>query len=559
MFPPAQKLKTRVIEIRKKKFLIWQFFQMMGIPFTNKMIYPKQFPAVTNDISSEHHFYRRFAREMDSNQNVYYSLTLITPDVPMREIDFVVVNPYGIVTIELKNGRWKVNRGKWEFYNVRERNWKEVEGKSYSGPIEQATTQLSLFKEFLKNHNGLENFFPEEYYDCALFFLKNEKNEFYLKNNRNPWIFGKDELEDGKLTLQEIIDKIQDKNNRKPLDENILKKIHQVLVKNLNFISDLKRKSNSEDDKLLALTKEQFSLISEITKIDRSIVYGVPGSGKSILAGQFGLTLAEEGKTVVIWQGSSSLYKLWKEELENLNHIQKPIVVNKIEEINQYQFDFLIIDQVEEWVENHSLYDLFLFLSEIFWINKKWSWFLSRKLKNSNSEIISFLEKTPHKSWDIIRNIRNSPEISQFANKISNGDGGVPVLENLTDVQLVSVNADEILSEKLKWCFGYAKKILGVSSEEIRVICPNKQYQIDHPDLDKFLKEHSISFLTLAEFSGMEDSCGMIVGFEGWHLTKTRSEIAKAVLLFRDLVCVLYNADEENELHAILQKSGSGP
>lgn len=477
----------------------------------------------------------------------------------MREIDFVVVNPYGIVTIELKNGRWKINRGKWEFYNVRMREWEEVEGKSYRSPIEQSTTQLSLFREFLRNHNGLEDFFTEEYYDCALFFLKNERREFFHKNTVSPWIFGKDELEDGKFSLQEIIDKIQNRETRKPLDKEILNKIHEVLVKNLNFVTDLSKKSSTRDDKLLALTREQFSLISEITIASRSIVYGVPGSGKSILAGQLGLTFAEEKKSVVIWQGSPSLFKLWKEELETMESVSKPILIHHISEIKNQRFDHLIIDQVEDWMEANTLKDLFNYLSENFWKTSNWTWFMSRSFKTKNSDIVSFLEKTPHRSWDIIRNIRNSPEIANFANQLSNGDGGESVLETLTDVQLVPVSKVDTISEKLKWCLGYAKKILDVSSDEIRVICPDENFKKSQPELAQFLKEHSISFLTLSEFSGMEDKCGMLVGFKNWQLPQTRSEIAKAVLLFRDLVCVLYDEEEENQLHLLLKKSGPGP
>lgn len=71
------------------------------------MIYPKQFHGKTRDISLESHYYHRFAKEITIPCNIYYSLTLITPDVPMREIDFLVVSPYGVITIELKNGKWR--------------------------------------------------------------------------------------------------------------------------------------------------------------------------------------------------------------------------------------------------------------------------------------------------------------------------------------------------------------------------------------------------------------------------------------------------------------------
>lgn len=523
------------------------------------MIYPQTFPATTNDISSEHHFYRRFQREMNETNNIYYSLTLITPDVPMREIDFVIVNCFGIVTIELKNGRWRVNRGKWDFYNVRERDWQSVEGKAYNGPTEQSLTQRDLLKEFLKNHNGLEDFYPDEYHDAAIFFLKNNRNDFYLKHSHSPWIFGKETLEDESLTLQQIIDRIQDVKNRIPLSDDVMKKVHEVLSKNLNFVTSAFKKSRGTSDQLLSLTKEQFALISEITSLPRAIVYGVPGSGKSILAGRLSFLLVDKGIKVVIWQGSPSLYRLWKEELDSLGDVPKPILIHDIKEVTSHHFDHLIIDQVDEWITEHSLKDLFLYLSESFWKTKNWSIFIKRKLKLIPNPILDFLESTKHRTWDITRNIRNSKEIADFANRMANGDGGQPVLATLMDVQLVAINEGDKLSDKLRWCFGYAKKILGITTDEIKVICPSEMYKTESPDLNIFLKEHSIEFLTFDEFSGMEESCGVLVGFKDWHLTKTRSDVSEAALLFRDLICILYDEKEEFTIQTLLKKSGPGP
>lgn len=139
------------------------------------MIYPKQFHGKAKDVSLESHFYNRFSKEIRIPCNIYYSITLITPDVPMREIDFLVVSPYGVITIELKNGKWRQRKGEWEFYNVRARDWNPVEGKSYTSPIEQVVTQRDLVREFFKNHNQLVDLFPADYYDSAIFFLKNRK------------------------------------------------------------------------------------------------------------------------------------------------------------------------------------------------------------------------------------------------------------------------------------------------------------------------------------------------------------------------------------------------
>ncbi len=523
------------------------------------MIFPKYFPGNIHDISHEHALYKRFQKEINPSENVYYSLTLITPDVPIREIDFVVVSPYGILTVELKNGKWRYSKGKWEFYNARMKEWQEVEGKSYSGPTEQANTQIQFLKEFLKNHNRLEDVFPEEYYDSAVFFLKNNASDFHLKQKTSPYIFGKEELDDENVSLQQIVNQIQDRENRPPLSEDLIQKVHSILSKNLNSFTSLRPSRRKNEEDLLLLTKEQFQFIEGAKSEKKSLVYGVSGSGKSILAGELALQLSSQGRKVLLWQGSFPLYQLWKESLESMELTNSPLLIHHLEESKDLKFDVIIADQTEEWIASHSLEDLFLSLSDLFWKESDWIFFLNRNLKFSNSPILKYLESIPHKSWDILRNIRNSPEISKFANLLYENHGGESALENLTDVQLIEIGKEDSLSEKIKWCFGYAKKILHIESHEIVVIHPEGDFLSRNKELTDLLEEYEIRFSTVQKFNGMEETCGILVGFENWKQSEVRLQIAEACLFFRSLVCVFYPEEEEENIRYLLNKNGSGP
>lgn len=519
------------------------------------MIYPKQFHGKAKDISLESHFYTRFSEEIRIKCNIYYSITLITPDVPMREIDFLVISPYGVITIELKNGKWRQKKGEWEFYNVRERDWKPVEGKSYSNPIEQVQTQRDLIREFFKNHNQLTDLFPVDYYDSAIFFLKNERKEFHLPNDRHLYVFGGKEVDDD-VDLNSILESVLFRYNREPLPESVLVKAHEIIKKNLNFFQTFRSQKEKEEENLLFFTKEQFQLVEGINNYPRNIVFGSTGSGKSILAGELALQNARMGKKVLLWQGAKALYEIWKDELTNIPEKNNIELITNTSEINHNNFDLLIADGIEDILDQKPETEVLLFLSKYFWENKNWILFISRQFKYMASPMLDYWNSLPVHVWDIKRNIRNSPEIVNFANVLLNDFSESPSQNHLSDIQFIK--NDEDLTDQIRWCYGYAKKVLEVENDEIVVIYTSEEYII-RTGLKQFLNENGMRHYSSNEFIGMEETCGILIGFENWNLTETKTAIAETILKIRSLVCVFFPPNEEEVIQSILKKGDSGP
>lgn len=519
------------------------------------MIYPKQFRAKAKDISLESHYYTRFSKEIRIPCNIYYSITLITPDVPMREIDFLVVSPYGVITIELKNGRWRQKKGEWEFYNVRMRDWKSVEGKSYRSPIEQVVTQRDLIREFFKNHNQLADLFPPEYYDSAVFFLKNERKEFHLPNDRHLYVFGEKEIND-EMDLNSILESILFQYNREALPESVMVRAHEIIKKNLNFFQTFRSQKEKEEENLLFFTKEQFELVEGINRHPRNLVFGSTGSGKSILAGELALQNARAGKKVLLWQGAKALYEIWKEELANIPEKSNIELISDISEINHNNIDLLIADGIEDSLTDVQSKEVFLYLSKFFWENKDWILFITRRFQYIESKLLSYWRSLPVHIWDITRNIRNSPEIVNFANALLDDFSESPTQSNLSDIQFIKT--DEDLTDQIRWCYGYAKKVLEVENDEIVVIYKSEE-SISQNGLKPFLTENGMRHYSCKEFAGMEETCGIIIGFENWDQPETRTQLAETILKIRSLVCVFYPPDEEEVIQTILKKGDSGP
>lgn len=519
------------------------------------MIYPKQFPGKTKDFSKEKEFYERFSESFSDDTIIYYSLTLITPDVPMREIDFVIVCPQGILTVELKNGRWRVKKSIWEFYNVRGREWEKVIGKSYDGPVTQAISQRELLYEFLNNHNQLNELIPKEYFYSSIFFLKNHKSEFPTPHDPKLQIFGMNELEESK-DLSSLVQNVFYNSKLEPLPKEKLLKIHEIIKKNLNFFHTFRTTPEKDEEDLLTLTKAQFQLLEGIYKIPRNLIFGSSGSGKTILAGELAIQYAKQGKKVLLWQGAPNLFQIWKEELMFLKEKENITLIHKPNEIRDMNVDILIADGIEEYAHLNLKQNLFPYLSPYFWENKEWVLFIHRRLKYSNFEFLKLLYQTKFVTWDIRRNIRNSPEIVKFTNLLIGDFSEYPSLDEEYDVQLIKMEDDP--TEQIRWCIAYTKKMLSIDFQEVVIVTPD----LHHPQFLKikpYLEEHQCKVFDEKEFEGLEESAGILFGFSGWENKEIRQKIADTILRFRDLICIFYFSEEEETIRRILNKSDSGP
>lgn len=293
-----------------------------------------------------------------------------------------------------------------------------------------------------------------------------------------------------------------------------------------------------------------------INNYPHNLVFGSTGSGKSILAGELALQNARAGKKVLLWQGAKALYEIWKEELANLPEKNYIELINNITEINHNNIDLLIADGIEEVITEPPEKEVFLYLSKYFWENKNWILFISRRFKYLDSPMLNYWNSLPIHVWDINRNIRNSPEIVNFANTLLNDFSESPIQSNLSDIQFIK--ADDDLTDQIRWCFGYAKKVLEVENDEIVVIYKSEE-SVAKTGLKQFLDENAMRNYSCQEFVGMEETCGVLIGFEDWDKLETRTLLAETILKIRSLVCVFYPPNEEEVIQSILKKGDSGP
>ncbi|MCB1179458.1 MAG: NERD domain-containing protein/DEAD/DEAH box helicase, partial [Leptospiraceae bacterium] len=247
------------------------------------MIFPDRFPENQKfDNSKEKEFYIRFKRELPSDWDMFYSLKFKMPGVAVREIDYVILSPFGVFLIELKNARFKFYDSTWLIYDSREKRWKPHKKSQYSGPVEQVLSGITNFIEFLKinHHETLPT--TEESFAGLVFLNKNEAGQInkQIKGYENI-LFHKD-LD--RFKLDTLILEYSIKNDIPKVSDKDLKTIKEIILLNANYVPSYQTRREEQRKIIYALTAEQLLIIDQINKVERLSISGVPGSGKTLLA-----------------------------------------------------------------------------------------------------------------------------------------------------------------------------------------------------------------------------------------------------------------------------------
>jgi hypothetical protein len=282
------------------------------------MIYPKTMPENFPWGSMEDVYYKRFRDEIPDEWNVYYSVKFSMPDVPTREIDFLVISPRGILAIELKNEQWKVKDDRWYFYENKESWVLSTEKKSYQSPFHQVELATRQFKTFIKNRSGLELPIPEQSVGHAVFLLQNKLTDI-------PDQFHNHSILEGDLSdcdLYEICSKLYNQLSVQPLQKSSEQLMNQLLRTNFNFITSLKKQKKKQEAELFSLTHEQFDVLSsmDMNKL-QMLLQGIGGSGKTLIALELAKRAQAQGFKTLFVCHSSNLNAYLQESCEEFQDI----------------------------------------------------------------------------------------------------------------------------------------------------------------------------------------------------------------------------------------------
>lgn len=517
------------------------------------MIYPDKFPENQKfDNSREKEFYIRFRRELPKDWDMFYSFKFFNPGVPIREIDYIVVSPYGVFLIELKNAKFKFMDGKWYIYDSREKDWKIHKKNHYSGPIEQIDSGVESFIRFLEinhydklpiNRNSIQG---------TLFLNKNEYPQIHKEIKGFTQIVFHKELE--KKRLDFILEGLSERFHLIPLDDEDRMAIRNLILLNGNYVPSYKSRRDEQLKKILALTSEQMQAMEKLKVYPRILISGVPGSGKTLLAVR-GLEIASERKwnTVFICP-TNAMAAQFSDYFEDNDYV----TVHTFESIRELKsendkFDFAVIEEAQNLSPEIRMLAEDLLVGG--WRGGRWAIFMDQG--QGTEKIYWQLWNDLQPEWEKLTvNIRNPREIFETAcilGKKLSFSSAIPdalnvkflsykdldeLQKKLYEVVDYAIDQLELLPEQIVILSHYSKEEIGLDEKLLSEKVKSAYFNIEKVE-DGVIKEGKVGYSRIKEFVGLETSFVILIGVDDLisdsrlhenYLALTRSNYAAAVL-----------------------------
>lgn len=209
------------------------------------------------------------------------------------ECDFIIVHPeLGIVFIEVKGGKIRRDGESNQWYSGPHK---------IKNPILQAKTSKHVFLKALERQwRGDMPFINVKH--CVL-LPDSSSNQSYLGEELPLEIFGfADDIPTLDKKIYEFFDFEAANTTRVngKLGLNGVEIIKNMFLKDLDFLPRLGDVIRSNNFIVEQLTQEQESILDATSRIDRLLVEGPAGSGKTLLAVKRALNEAEDGKKVLL-------------------------------------------------------------------------------------------------------------------------------------------------------------------------------------------------------------------------------------------------------------------
>lgn len=260
------------------------------------------------------------------------------------EIDFVIICEYGVACLEIKGGRVSCHNGLWTFCD-RDGN----EKTKAEGPFEQVISGMFSLRERLQSHFVNRFNLKNVNFAAGVMFTDIEFNT--LGQSIIPEIIF--DLRFSESDISVYIRKIFDywrernprfKNNKETaLTKKQIETIRNFLRGDFGFVPSLKETIDTIDSRLLRLTEDQYNILDSLSQNDRFLITGVAGTGKTLLAVEFGRRQVEAGNRTLLLVYNKNLSAYLKHHSNDMLRIE--------------HFHGLIADYLAVNAESHKYFE----------------------------------------------------------------------------------------------------------------------------------------------------------------------------------------------------------
>lgn len=360
------------------------------------------------------------------------------------EVDFLLLNKYGLLVIEVKGGGFEVVDGNFYSYNNKGDRYIAqnpfTQSREYVNSLRELIGEEDLFvyKAIVFPHEGKFQLIGPNFegYDYCFFSKQNfESIETAYKQNE---IFFNFISNLGQITRKKILNSSRPGLSRDKVNKVMWERFPELDSKNLKriknqlFPTQALTGSNIERINSEIIYKENYEILIGLRKNRKVVIQGVPGTGKTVLAQKF---VAESFKT-----NQTGLFfcanKLVKKHIEHIllqeyslspNNIRFEIFhQNTFENIisNNPDIDYFIFDEAQEYFDN-GLLDYIEDIEEKFSKPRILVLYDSEQTIKTDFYDLSFYEKYlsseqgfSHFYFDKVYRSAQNPLIESFASEI---------------------------------------------------------------------------------------------------------------------------------------------
>ncbi|MCM1123520.1 MAG: NERD domain-containing protein [Eubacterium sp.] len=422
------------------------------------------------------------------------------------EVDFVVVCDRGVACLEIKGGRIECREGQWIF-----KDRYDVEHVKAESPFAQVTGNMFSLREALRgrfpNHPHIRNLLAA----CGVVF----PDIHFTSSSQEaiPEIIYDAETKSVTEYMQGIFDYWQERQQRKPvyLSPADIREIVHFLRGDFVFIPSLGSRLDHVEKRLLRLTSEQAQIMEALSMNDHLLVSGGAGTGKTLLAVDFALKQAAQGRKVLFLTYNKNLahdvrcqigedagikiinihalfgaYVIVDTDSVRKNAEQyfaeelPEVFYSFLQEQNEeqrteLQYDLLVMDEGQDILKPNYLYCLDCLLKGGFG-DGKWAVFYDEKQNIYNPEYqegMEILLSYPNARFRLFVNCRNTIQIGTYSAKVSGVESGTFLRENGEEVRKIIYANEEDFAKKIKNIIKELKKEQ-VQMTDVVFLSPNR-------------------------------------------------------------------------------------
>lgn len=236
------------------------------------------------------------------------------------EIDFVIVCNRGVLCIEVKGGAVTCNKGIWEFTNRYGKTSYKPEG-----PFQQVLGNMYSLRSYLVKRLGATDPLVRcQFANCVI--MPDCDFQYDGPEITQEILFDKCSYRDLNGIISHSFDYWSDVCYEKhgfrggELNDDEIKRMVSLLRGDFCFVPSMKDSISETVKELCALTDEQYEILEALSDNERTMVSGVAGSGKTLLAMEQARRSFWEGKHVLYlcFNNNIAEYVAYQFEKENI-------------------------------------------------------------------------------------------------------------------------------------------------------------------------------------------------------------------------------------------------